>query len=198
MDQLTTFDTVLGRCAVRWTDHGIARVFLPDGSERPAPSAVDLPTAVDPPDFVRRAIAGMAAVLAGSTDDLRDVALDDRAVDPFRRSVYAATREILPGSTRSYGEVARAIGQPDGARDVGAALARNPTPIIVPCHRVIASDGKLTGFSAPGGLETKRRMLELEGAPGYGQQVLFEWGRCQYGATAGSSVGRVPIRRPAV
>ena len=69
--------------------------------------------------------------------------------------------------------MARAIGRPDGARDVGAALASNPTPIIVPCHRVVAASGALTGFSAPGGLATKRRMLELEGAPGYGQRTLF-------------------------
>ena len=87
--------------------------------------------------------------------------------------MYAATREIAPGSTRSYGEIARAIGRPDAARDVGVALSRNRYPIIVPCHRVVAANGALTGFSAPGGLDTKRRMLELEGAPGYGQQVLF-------------------------
>jgi methylated-DNA-[protein]-cysteine S-methyltransferase len=115
----------------------------------------------------------MVAVMAGLARDLRDVPIDDARVDPFRRAVYAATREIGPGTTRSYGEVARSIGYPDGARDVGAALARNPFPIIVPCHRVVAANGALTGFSAPGGLATKRRMLELEGAPGYGQQALF-------------------------
>jgi len=115
----------------------------------------------------------MTAVLAGESRDLRDVPLDHRMVDEFRLAVYAATRDIPPGTTRSYGEVAKAIGRPDSARDVGAALAANPTPIIVPCHRVVAANGALTGFSAPGGLATKRKMLELEGAPGYGQQVLF-------------------------
>jgi len=169
MDHTTTFDTELGRCAVRWNDAGITSVLLPSRDGRPTPTA-----AGEPPDFVRRAIAGMTAVLAGSADDLRDVPIDDRAVDPFRREVYAATRAIPPGSTRSYGDIARSIGRgPEAAREVGAALARNPTPIIVPCHRVVAADGKLTGFSAPGGLATKRRMLELEGAPGYGQQALF-------------------------
>jgi len=112
-------------------------------------------------------------VLAGEPQDLRFVVLDEQPIDPFRREVYAATREIPAGTTMSYGEVARAIGRPDAARDVGAALARNPCPIIVPCHRVVAANGALTGFSAPGGLETKRRMLQLEGAPGYGQQLLF-------------------------
>ena len=99
--------------------------------------------------------------------------LDERGIDPFRRRVYAATRAVQPGTIATYGQVARAIGEPDAARDVGAALARNPTPVIVPCHRVVAANGALHGFSAPGGIETKRRMLQLEGAPGFGQQVLF-------------------------
>jgi methylated-DNA-[protein]-cysteine S-methyltransferase len=115
----------------------------------------------------------MRAVLAGAADDLRDVPVDDRGIDDFRRAVYAATRQIAPGSTQTYGDIARAIDRSEAARDVGVALSRNPTPIIVPCHRVVAASGALTGFSAPGGLATKRRMLELEGAPGYGQLRLF-------------------------
>ena len=126
------------------------------------------------PPFVLRAIEGMREVMAGRAVDLRDVPLDDRGIDDFRRAVYAATREIAPGTTRSYGEIARAIGRPPTVRATSAsALSRNRFPIIVPCHRVVAANGALTGFSAPGGLDTKRRMLELEGAPGYGQQVLF-------------------------
>ena len=125
------------------------------------------------PAFVRRAVDGMIAILAGGSPDLREIPFDERDLDDLRRDVYAATRSIPPGTTRSYGEVARAIGGPDAARNVGGALARNPCPIITPCHRVVAANCALTGFSAPGGLETKRRMLELEGTPGYGQQVLF-------------------------
>jgi methylated-DNA-[protein]-cysteine S-methyltransferase len=174
MDPLTTsmvtFETELGRCAVRWTDAGITGVLLPHRAGRPVPAFED---GAAVPGFVRLAIEAMTAVMAGQSRDLRDVPLDERGIDDFRRAVYAATRDIPPGATRSYGEVARAIGRPDGARDVGTALARNPFPIIVPCHRVVAANGALTGFSAPGGLATKRRMLELEGAPGYGQQVLF-------------------------
>jgi methylated-DNA-[protein]-cysteine S-methyltransferase len=174
MDDLTTFlvtfETALGRCAVRWTDAGISGVLLPTRTGRPGPRIED---GVAVPPFVREAIDGMTAVLAGESRDLHDVPLDERHVDPFRRAVYAATREIAPGTTRTYGQVARAIGRPDAARDVGAALARNPFPIVVPCHRVVAASGALTGFSGPGGLATKRRMLALEGAPGYGQQVLF-------------------------
>ena len=167
---MITFDTALGRCAVRWSDAGITGVLLPVPSRRPGPAVED---GVEVPPFVRRAIEGMTAVLGGGSPDLSDVPLDERGIDELRRAVYAATRVIPPGTTRTYGEVARAIGRPDGARDVGAALARNPCPILVPCHRVVAANGALTGFSAPGGLATKRRMLELEGAPRYGQQLLF-------------------------
>lgn len=167
---IATFETELGRCAVRWTDAGITGVLLPTRRGIQGPRIEDVSPV---PPFVRRAIDGMTAVMAGEPRDLRDIPLDDRGLDAFRRAVYGATREIAPGTTRSYGEVARSLGRPEAARDVGAALARNPFPIVVPCHRVVAANGALTGFSAPGGLDTKRRMLELEGAPGYGQQVLF-------------------------
>jgi methylated-DNA-[protein]-cysteine S-methyltransferase len=167
-----SFDTALGRCAVRWSDAGITGVLLPHRDGRPGPAIED---GVEVPPFVHRAIDGMRAVLDGRAADLRDIPLDEAGIDELRHAVYAATRDIPPGTTRSYGEVARAMGRLDheGARDVGAALARNPFPIIVPCHRVVAANGALHGFSAPGGLATKRRMLELEGAPGYGQQSLF-------------------------
>ena len=167
---IVSFDTALGRCAIRWSDAGITSVLLPSRRGMPGIAHED---GADVPQFVRHAITGIVALMAGDTRDLHEVPLDERGIDDFRRAVYAATRQIAPGSTRSYGQIARAIGRPDGARDVGAALSRNPFPVIVPCHRVVAANGALTGFSAPGGLETKRRMLELEGAPGYGQQVLF-------------------------
>ncbi len=175
---IVAFDTALGTCAVRWTSAGIASVRLP--SRRTA--ELRLADELELPAYVRAAIDGIVAVLAGRTPiaagraaDLREVPLDDAAIEPFRREVYAATRDVPPGSTATYGEIARLIGRvdPQGARDVGAALARNPFPIVVPCHRVLGANGRLTGFSAPGGLETKRRMLELEGAPGYGQQALW-------------------------
>jgi len=165
-----TFDTALGRCAIRWSEVGITGVLLPQAGGRPGPSC-EVGAVV--PAFVGEAIDGIVAVMDGSKRDLSSIPLDERGIDDFRRAVYAKTRDIPAGTTRSYGDVARATGRPDGARDVGVALARNPFPIIVPCHRVVAANGALTGFSAPGGLETKRRMLELEGAAGYGQQVLF-------------------------
>jgi methylated-DNA-[protein]-cysteine S-methyltransferase len=167
---IVAFETSLGTCALRWTDAGIASVRLPSPRTAGLPRVNDRP---DVPPAVRKAIAGIVAVLDGSAVDLGFVTLDERGIDRFRRAVYAATRTILAGSTATYGEIARALGRSDAARDVGAALARNPFPIVVPCHRVLGAGGKLTGFSAPGGLETKRKMLELEGAPGFGQQILF-------------------------
>ena len=167
---IVAFDTSLGTCAVRWTDAGLASVRLPSARTEELPRTGD---GVAVPEPIQAAINGIIAVLDGASIDLRFVELDERSIDAFRHAVYAATRTIPPGSTVTYGEIAKAIGQPEAARDVGAALARNPFPIVVPCHRVVGAGGKLTGFSAPGGLVTTRRMLELEGTPGYGQQRLF-------------------------
>ena len=165
MEPLTTssvtFETALGRCAIRWTAAGIAGVALPQTRPLAGPA---LESGVAIPESVRDAIDGIVAVLAGTQDDLRSVALDERGIDPFRRAVYAATREIAPGTTRSYGDVARSIDRPEAARDVGTALARNAYPIIVPCHRVVGSKGELTGYSGPGGISLKKRLLELERA----------------------------------
>ena len=167
---IVAFDTRLGTCAVRWTDAGVASVRLPSPRTAALPR---LGETANVPAAILEAIDGIVAVLDGAAIDLRFVALAEGGIERFGRDVYAATRTIPAGSIATYGDIARAIGRLDGAREVGAALARNPFPIIVPCHRVVGANGKLTGFSAPGGLATKRRMLELEGAPGYGQQVLF-------------------------
>jgi|SRR6185437_4614532 len=164
------FETALGRCGLSWSEHGITSVLLPAvriHARTPRSEAADVPAAI------RDAIDAIVALLDGEPRDLRSIALDERGVDEFRRRVYAATRAVGPGETASYGEIARAIGAPHDARAVGAALARNPFPIVVPCHRVLAADGALHGYSAPGGLRTKRRMLEIEGAPGFTQQPLF-------------------------
>ncbi|HTA35828.1 MAG TPA: MGMT family protein [Solirubrobacteraceae bacterium] len=179
-----TFETALGTCGVRWSDLGIAEVVMPGSPALRDVCGIRMPGATPSRralttdasavmDVIAEAVAGIVALLAGERRDLRSVALDERAVDPFRRAVYAATREIAPGSTASYGEIARAIGEPGSAREVGAALGVNPFPIVVPCHRVLAADGALHGFSAPGGIATKRRMLEIECAPGFVQQTLF-------------------------
>ena len=93
---------------------------------------------------------------------LFDEPLDLRAATAFQRRVWSAVRDIPCGETRSYGQIARQVGSPGAARAVGQAMAANPLPIVVPCHRVIGSDGSLRGFG--GGLDLKRRLLEMEGA----------------------------------
>ena len=160
------FETGIGTCGIRWSERGITGVAL---LPPPAAGAAQSPA----PAPVRAAIDGIVALLAGEPRDLREVVLDEEGLDPFRRQVYAATRAVDPGSTATYGEIARAIGAPGAARAVGAALGANPFPIVVPCHRVLAAGGALHGFSAPGGVATKRRMLELERVPGFAQPWLF-------------------------
>ena len=106
----------------------------------------------------------MVALLRGEPADLSDVVLDFADIDPFDQQVYAVTRTIPAGETLSYGAIGRRLGDVHFARDVGQALGRNPFPIVVPCHRVIATDGRLGGFSARGGVNTKQRLLEIERA----------------------------------
>ena len=165
------FETALGTCGITWSDAGVTGVLLSgmrglSGRAAPEPESV--------PETVRDVAAAIVALMDGERTDLRWVVLDEAGIDPFRRSVYAAAREISPGATASYGDIARAIGKPDAPRAVGHALGENPFPIVVPCHRVLSSTGALHGFSAPGGIVTKRRMLEIERAPGFTQLSLMQ------------------------
>lgn len=164
------FKTAIGTCGVAWSEVGLTEVLLPGTRSLTGGRRID---GDDVPGTARLAIGAMTALLAGEPSDLREIALDERPLDDFRRRVYAATRAVGPGQTATYGEIARAIGAPGAARAVGAALGQNPYPIVVPCHRVLAADGSLHGFSAAGGIRTKRRMLEIEGAPGFTQEALF-------------------------
>ncbi|HEX8626156.1 MAG TPA: methylated-DNA--[protein]-cysteine S-methyltransferase [Allosphingosinicella sp.] len=118
-------------------------------------------------------MARIASLLAGGKTDLGDIKLDPGG-SAFERNVWQAARRIPCGEVRSYGDIAREIGAPGAAQAVGLALGRNPVPIVVPCHRVLAADGRSGGFSAPGGVTTKFRILEIEGARRPGEPELFE------------------------
>lgn len=164
------FDSVLGPCGLAWNEHALTWILLP-GRTRTATAALlaevsgAAPALAPPwPAFVADAVAGMQALLAGGTGDLSHVPIELEGIAPFEREVYEATRRLAPGHTCTYGELARAIGHPHAARAVGAALGRNPWPLVVPCHRVLGAGGRMVGFSAPGGVKTKRRLLEIEGA----------------------------------
>jgi methylated-DNA-[protein]-cysteine S-methyltransferase len=177
----TVIDTAIGPTGIAWGPHGVVAVQLPERSEaatrtrlaRRVPDAAQVGEAETMPPPARRAADGITALLAGEPDGLRDVVVDLRAVPEFDRRVYTALREVGPGRTTTYGELAGAVGAPHDAREVGAALARNPVPLIVPCHRVLAADGKVGGFSAYGGSTSKLALLRIEGAEPDGAIALF-------------------------
>ena len=154
----TEFDTPIGRCGIAWGARGIVRLHLPGSPPKRKHEGTALP-----PD-VRAAIDGIVGVLSGESDDLSWIKLDMDTVPDLHRRVYEVARTIPPGSTLSYGAIATRLGDPALAREVGQALGRNPFAIVVPCHRVVGSDGKLGGFSAAGGTRTKLRLLAIEGA----------------------------------
>lgn len=175
------FDTAFGTCGIGWSAQGLRRLQLPERD----PGATErrlcrtLGTAADkcePSPPVAHAIARLQGHFAGEAAEFADILVDLRGVPAFQRSIYDALRTIGRGQTVSYGELAERIGRPGAARDVGQAMGRNPVPIIIPCHRVLASGQKMGGFSAYGGIQTKQRLLELEGVrfgkPSDGQLAL--------------------------
>jgi methylated-DNA-[protein]-cysteine S-methyltransferase len=172
------FDTAIGRCALVWRGGLVVGAALPEASDEAARARIArrFPGAAeaDPPPFAAAAIARIAALLAGDRTDLGDIELDLDQGSDFERQVWRAARRIPCGEVRSYGDIAREIGAPGSAQAVGVALGRNPVPIIIPCHRILAADGKSGGFSAPGGVATKFRILEIEGARRPGPPELFE------------------------
>jgi methylated-DNA-[protein]-cysteine S-methyltransferase len=171
------FDTAIGPCAIVWSARGIAGVQLPEASAdatqarvlRRFPAAQETSPAPD----VQLAIDGIVALLAGEPRDLSDIPIDDAQTSAFNRRVYAIARGIPPGATMTYGEIAERLGDKQLARAVGQAMGENPTPIIMPCHRVLAAGGKTGGFSASGGVVTKLRLLTIEGAQP-GGPTLFD------------------------
>ena len=123
---------------------------------------------------MQQAVDAMVGLLEGEASDLRFCKLDLRRIAPFNRRVYVIAQDILPGKTRTYGDIANQLGEPHASRAVGQALGHNPFPIIVPCHRVLAAGAQSGGFSAPGGVSTKLRMLLIEGAEIGGAPGLFD------------------------
>jgi len=171
------FETAIGACAVVWSARGIAGVQLPEADEQATRARVTrrfagVQEAAPPPD-VQRAVVGIVALLVGEKRDLTDIAIDDEGQTEFNRRVYAIARKIPPGATMTYGEIAERLGDKTLARAVGQAMGENRTPIIMPCHRVLAAGGKTGGFSASGGVVTKLRLLTIEGAEPNGP-TLFD------------------------
>ncbi|HET6288494.1 MAG TPA: methylated-DNA--[protein]-cysteine S-methyltransferase [Amycolatopsis sp.] len=162
------FGTAIGDCGIAWSERGVVAVQLPEGSEEEARARLTarLPETTEstPPEVIQKAIDDIVSLMGGRRTDLTGIALDYDGVPEFQHRVYEFIRTIPAGKTLTYGDVANILGVPGGAQAVGQAMGRNPFPIIVPCHRVLAAGGKDGGFSARGGVATKRRMLVLEGA----------------------------------
>jgi methylated-DNA-[protein]-cysteine S-methyltransferase len=164
MQHYHVFETRLGLCGIAWSDQGITRFRLPDtdrGAVEKSFGVKARPT--EPPPHVVAAVAEAKRYFGGERIDFSALGLDLASVEPFRRSIYDALRAVAWGETVTYGELAKRAGAPGAAQEVGVAMARNPVPLIIPCHRVLAAGGKIGGFSAPGRTETKQRMLALEG-----------------------------------
>lgn len=162
------FETANGFCAIAWNDVGITRLQLPvknvDAAERMMLRRTPGAERGMPPPMVNEAVAGVKRYFAGEEADFSQLELDLDGQDAFFKQVYAAARRVKWGQTTTYGALAKELaGGPQTARDVGQAMARNPIPLIIPCHRVLAAGGKIGGFSAPGGATAKMRMLGLEG-----------------------------------
>jgi methylated-DNA-[protein]-cysteine S-methyltransferase len=155
-----TFPTPFGICGIAWGDAGLTGFFLPGGEDRlPA----EPPT--EPPPWIAAVIARVQRHLAGEPQDFADLSYDFTRIPEFHRAVLRATLEVKSGHTTTYGAIAATLGQPPGAsRAVGTALGANPWPLLIPCHRIVAAGGKMTGFSGPGGVDTKVKLLALEGA----------------------------------
>lgn len=169
------FESAIGLCGIGWTDAAGARSApairffqLPEATLRQTEARLarhcGSAKSSAPPPGIATVIKRVRRHFEGDADDFVDLTLDLEAVAPFSRDVYNAARKVPPGQTTTYGSLAKSIGQPHAARAVGQALGRNPIPLIIPCHRILAAGNKPGGFSAHGGNLTKERMLRIEGA----------------------------------
>lgn len=168
---------VLGWGAVLAGDNGLVEVMLPfdrSGKEALTSRIVsEWPDAREGNGLEKEAAALLDAYFAGQRMTFH-LPMDQQGFTPFQKSVYTLVATIPYGSVRTYGDVAQAIGSAGAARGVGMAMAVNPLPIIIPCHRVVGASGKLTGYSGPGGIETKAWLLRQEGVHLDGQGRVAE------------------------
>ena len=161
------FDTAFGLCGIAWNEAGLTRVHLPEADVAALRAWMERHGAAEdePPPAIAAVIDRLRAYFDGAETDFSDIVVDLPAgTSAERRRIYDAARALRWGETASYGEVARRAGLPRGAQAVGQAMAANPLPIVIPCHRVLAAGDKLGGFSAYGGVLTKEKLLVLEKA----------------------------------
>jgi methylated-DNA-[protein]-cysteine S-methyltransferase len=161
------FDTKIGQCAIVWSAQGLTHVHLPEESigalKRHMEGHRVVMTTDGEPPWVAQALNEFRNLLEKGKACFDAIPLDMETIPPFHKKVYTEAMRLKPGQVASYGEIASRCGKKGAARAVGQAMAHNPLPLIVPCHRVIAAGGKAGGFSSFGGTKTKFRLLEIEG-----------------------------------
>jgi len=168
------FDSPIGRCGIAWRQARdgnaawlVTSFQLPEAAPQTTESRIarnsGARNASGPPPHIRAIIERVYKHLQGELQDFRDVRVDLDGVSPFVREVCEAARKIPAGQTVTYRDLAAALGHPAAARAVGRALGKNPIPLLIPCHRVQATNGRPGGFSAHGGRATKARLLAIEG-----------------------------------
>jgi methylated-DNA-[protein]-cysteine S-methyltransferase len=161
------FDTPVGGCGIGWSPRGITSVSLPEADVAALKDRFGghqlMTSEDDAPDFVREAVDKIRRHLTSGDADFSGLPLDLEDLPSFHRTVYQRAIRMPPGTVMSYGELAMKCGKNGAARAVGNAMAHNPLPLIVPCHRIVAAGGRPGGFSSHGGIETKRKLLSIEG-----------------------------------
>jgi methylated-DNA-[protein]-cysteine S-methyltransferase len=160
------FETALGHFAIAWSEKGLARLALPESRPADAVSRLGLSSADlrTPPSAMLELVEAIGRYGEGEIVDFSFVEIDYGQADEFCGAIHDAARELLHGQTATYGELAGRAGHPGRARETGTALGRNPVPLVVPCHRVLAAGGRIGGFSANGGVAAKVRLLAHERA----------------------------------
>jgi len=176
-ESYSLFQTILGACAIVWRDAMIVLIKLPSNAPRETRRHVlaDFTDAKEasPPPAIAATIEKIECAISGAPTDFSGAPIDQSGFADFQSRIYRITQSIASGSTLTYGEVAARAGDPGAAQAVGQCLGANPFPVVIPCHRVIGADGKMIGFSASGGVETKKKLLEIEGAFALDKLPLF-------------------------
>ena len=170
-------DTSFGACGIAWGERGLVRLQLPEATAEMTRVRIGrggrAPWTGPLSSWVARTVASLGRYFAGDAEDFSSIEVDLGDVPTFHRAIYGALRQVPWGETTTYGELARSVGVVGAARAIGQAMGRNPVPIIIPCHRVLATGGALGGFSASGGKFTKQRLLELEQVSSVERLPLF-------------------------
>ncbi|MGV3616806.1 MAG: methylated-DNA--[protein]-cysteine S-methyltransferase [Fimbriimonas sp.] len=167
--EYTLFDTAIGICGIAWQTGDVPTLVafnLPETTEAETERRIArrAAKATEVPQVIEAVIEKSRRHLNRELQDFHDAPIDWNRFEPFARRVYEAALDIPTGQTRTYGQLAKGLDEPGAAQAVGQALGSNPIPLIIPCHRILAAGGKMGGFSAPGGLVTKEKLLLIEGA----------------------------------